>query len=49
MNDFGEGYFLEKIGMHRFFDRYAPGADPDDWRISPLAAPDLPACRAPMS
>ena len=41
MNDFAEGYFLEKTGMHRFFDHYAPGADPDDWRISPLAAPDL--------
>jgi acetyl esterase len=27
--------------MHRFFDHYAPGVDPDDWRISPLAAPDL--------
>ncbi len=41
MNAFAEGYFLEKAGMHRFFDHYAPGADPDDWRISPLAAPDL--------
>ena len=41
MNDFAEGYFLEKAGMHRFFDQYAPGVDPDDWRISPLAAADL--------
>jgi acetyl esterase len=27
--------------MHWFFDQYAPGADPNDWRLSPLAAPDV--------
>ena len=41
MNSFAEGYFLEKKTMHWFFDQYAPGADPNDWRLSPLAATDL--------
>ncbi|MFM9861980.1 MAG: alpha/beta hydrolase [Micropepsaceae bacterium] len=41
MTSFAEGYFLEKQTMHWFFDQYAPGADPTDWRLSPLAAPDL--------
>lgn len=41
MNNFAEGYFLEKKTMHWFFDQYAPGADPSDWRLSPLAAPDM--------
>lgn len=41
MNSFAEGYFLEKQTMHWFFDQYATGADPNDWRLSPLAAPDV--------
>lgn len=41
MNSFAEGYFLEKKTMHWFFDQYAPGADPNDWRLSPLAAGDV--------
>jgi acetyl esterase len=40
MSSFAEGYFLEKKTMHWFFDQYAPGVDPNDWRLSPLAAPD---------
>ena len=41
MDSFAEGYFLEKKGMHWFFDQYASGSDPNDWRLSPLAAPDV--------
>lgn len=41
MNSFAEGYFLEKKTMQWFFDQYAPGADPNDWRLAPLAAADL--------
>ncbi len=41
MSSFAEGYFLERQTMHWFFDQYAAGADPNDWRLSPLAAPDL--------
>jgi|JI10StandDraft_1071094.scaffolds.fasta_scaffold106312_3 acetyl esterase len=41
MSSFAEGYFLEKKAMHWFFDQYAAGADPNDWRLSPLAAQDL--------
>jgi acetyl esterase len=37
-----EGYFLEKQTMDWFFDQYAlPDIDPNDPRISPLAASDL--------
>jgi acetyl esterase len=41
MNAFAKGYFLEKQAMTWFFDQYAPGTDPNDWRVSPLAAPDV--------
>jgi acetyl esterase len=41
MASFAEGYFLERKTMHWFFDQYASGADPSDWRLSPLAASDL--------
>ena len=41
MDTFAEGYFLEKTGMHLFFDQYAPGVEPDDWRLSPLSVYDL--------
>jgi acetyl esterase len=42
MNTFAEGYFLEKKTMEWFFDQYLdPGADLNDWRVSPLAAADL--------
>lgn len=41
MNAFAQGYFLEKQTMTWFFDQYAPGTDPNDWRVSPLAAPDV--------
>ena len=41
MDACAEGYFLEKKAMHWFFDQYARGEDANDWRLSPLAAPDL--------
>ncbi|MCE9521921.1 MAG: alpha/beta hydrolase [Alphaproteobacteria bacterium] len=41
MNAFAQGYVLEKQAMTWFFDQYAPGSDPNDWRVSPLAAPDV--------
>ena len=41
MSDFAEGYFLEREALDCFFAHYAPGADPGDWRLSPLAAPSL--------
>ena len=41
MSSFAEGYFLERTGMHWFFDQYAAGKDANDWRLSPLAAPDV--------
>jgi acetyl esterase len=34
----GTGYFLTKADMHWFYGHY--GADPNDWRASPLLAPD---------
>ena len=38
----GEGYLLEAEQMRWFFDCYTGGAaDPADWKISPLRAPDL--------
>lgn len=39
------GYFLTKADMEWFYGHYAPER-PDDWRLSPLAAPD-PAGVAP--
>ena len=41
MNSFAEGYFLERQTMHWFFDQYASATDANDWRLSPLAAPDV--------
>ncbi len=42
MKSFAEGYFLERKTMDWFFDQYLPaGIDPNDWRVSPLAAPDV--------
>lgn len=42
MNEFAVGYFLEKKSMEWFFDQYTdPSIDPNDIRVSPLAAPDL--------
>lgn len=41
MNAFAQGFFLEKQAMTWFFDQYAPGTDPNDWRVSPLAATDV--------
>ena len=42
MIDNATGYFLETDGMRWFFDHYArTDADFDDWRMSPLRAPDL--------
>ena len=35
-----EGPFLTKESMEWFFEQYAP-ADRTDWRVSPIAAPDL--------
>jgi acetyl esterase len=38
----GEGYVLTEKQMRWFFDCYTrSGADPNDWRISPLRAPSL--------
>ncbi len=39
--DYATGYFLTAANMQWFLDRYAPGADPADPRLAPLAAPDL--------
>lgn len=36
----GSGYFLTKADMDWFYGHYAPER-PDDWRLSPLAAPDV--------
>lgn len=42
MTAFAEGYFLEKRTMDWFFDQYlTPETDLNDWRVSPLAAPDV--------
>ena len=42
MVDNATGYFLEVEGMRWFFDHYARTADDfDDWRMSPLRAPNL--------
>jgi acetyl esterase len=38
---FAEGHFLTRRDMRFFVDAYAPGVDPADPRLSPLAAPDL--------
>jgi acetyl esterase len=40
--DNGEGYLLDIMQMHWFFDCYTRGGcDPSDWHISPLRAPDV--------
>ena len=50
MIDNAKGYFLEAEGMRWFFDHYArTPADFDDWRISPMRAPDLAGPRAARS
>lgn len=42
LQEFAEGYFLERAGLDWFFRCYLPdGADTHDRRISPLAAPSL--------
>ncbi len=43
MKEFAEGYFLERRSMDWFFDQYTDAAtvDPNDPRLSPLAASDL--------
>jgi acetyl esterase len=42
MTKLATGYFLEKAGMDWFFDQYLEtGADPNDPRVSPLAAKDV--------
>lgn len=38
---FAEGHFLTSRDMQYFFDCYAPGVDPDDPRLAPLANTDL--------
>jgi len=38
---FRDGHFLTARDMQYFFDCYAAGVDPDDPRLSPLAAADL--------
>ncbi len=39
--EFADGPFLTSADMRWFYDHYAPSADVDDWRLSPLAADDL--------
>jgi acetyl esterase len=39
--EFAEGYFLTARDMRYFLDCYAPGVNPDDPRLAPLAADDL--------
>jgi len=42
IKSFAEGYFLERKTMEWFYDQYLPaGQDLADWRLSPLAAPDV--------
>ncbi len=42
MHDLAKGYFLEKASMDWFCDQYLPPeADPNDPRVSPLAAKDV--------
>lgn len=42
MKEFAEGYFLEKKSMDYFFDQYTEASiDPNDFKVSPLAAADL--------
>ena len=38
---FAEGYFLSRADMDWFLDRYCPGVDRHDPRVSPLMNPDL--------
>ncbi|WP_329024223.1 alpha/beta hydrolase [Streptomyces sp. NBC_00690] len=38
---YGEGFLLQARDMQWSFDQYAPGADPTDPRLAPLAVPDL--------
>jgi acetyl esterase len=39
--EYADGHFLTARDMQYFFDCYAPGADPDDPQLAPLAASDL--------
>lgn len=39
--EFADGHFLTLRDMQYFFDCYAPGVDPDDPRLAPLASKDL--------
>jgi acetyl esterase len=42
MGDNAEGYFLERASMQHFYDLYLHSEDDgDDWRVSPIRAPDL--------
>ncbi len=38
---YGSGYLLELDQLERDYERYLDGADPTDWRVSPLLCGDL--------
>ena len=43
---YNDGFGLDAPTMEWFFDHYTPDkATREDWRVSPLRAKSLPACR----
>ena len=39
--EYGQGYFMERVTLDWAVENYAPTMDRTDWRISPLRAPDF--------
>ncbi|HNH64737.1 MAG TPA: alpha/beta hydrolase [Thauera aminoaromatica] len=38
---YAEGFFLDRESLQWFFERYLPGVDTEDWRVSPMRAASL--------
>lgn len=38
---YAEGFFLDRGTLQWFFERYLPGVDTEDWRVSPMRAASL--------
>ncbi|MER2555212.1 MAG: alpha/beta hydrolase [Thauera sp.] len=38
---YAEGFFLDRGTLEWFFERYLPGGDTEDWRVSPMRAASL--------
>jgi acetyl esterase len=38
---YAEGFFLDRSTLQWFFERYLPGVDREDWRVSPMRAASL--------